>query len=59
MSDEELTERITIRCSLSQKVKLWKAAAKNDRRSLAEWIRVTLDDAAAEQLEADKKRKRS
>lgn len=61
MADNELTERITIRCSLSQKSDLWEKAASIDRRALAEWIRITLDDAAekmiSEHEQSEKERK--
>jgi len=45
MSDEDLTERITIRCSAKQK-EMWEKASRADRRKLAEWLRIVADDAA-------------
>ena len=43
-------ERINLRVTDSQRSR-WEAAAKKDRRPLADWIRIQLDDAADRALE--------
>lgn len=45
-ADNGRTERITIRCTIEQR-ELWERAASDQRRTLADWIRLQLDDLAA------------
>ncbi|QDT53018.1 hypothetical protein Pan44_10330 [Caulifigura coniformis] len=45
-------ERINLRVTDAQLVR-WEAAAKKDRRPLADWMRLQLDDSADRALEAD------
>ncbi|WP_437224663.1 DUF1778 domain-containing protein [Planctomicrobium sp. SH661] len=51
--------QVNIRCEDSQKT-VWERAAAADRRTLTDWIRIQLDDAAARQLEeqADKPKRK-
>ena len=56
--DENMSERFRGRCTPEQK-REWEKAARASRRNLSDWIRLTLDDVAAEQNEVtDKKRKK-
>ncbi|WP_145029437.1 hypothetical protein [Caulifigura coniformis] len=48
-ANEDLTDRITIRCTASQR-ELWEKASASGRRRLADWIRLSLDDVANEQV---------
>lgn len=45
MTRSTLTERIEIRCSPEGRGR-WEEAARRDRRSLSDWIRISLDQAA-------------
>jgi len=42
-------EQVNIRCSDSQR-QWWEAAAAKDRRTLTDWIRIQLDDAATKAI---------
>lgn len=45
MPDETLSEKVNVRAAPSQLFR-WMAAAKSARRRFADWVRVSLDDAA-------------
>lgn len=47
-------EQVHIRCTSSQR-DAWEAAAQLDRRTLTDWIRIRLDDAAERELKAAEK----
>jgi hypothetical protein len=47
---DDLTDRITIRCTAAQR-ELWEQASAAHRRRLADWIRLSLDEIAAAQVE--------
>jgi hypothetical protein len=44
-ADSGKTERITIRCTIAQRER-WEHASDVERRNLADWIRIALDDTA-------------
>ncbi|MBD3675552.1 MAG: hypothetical protein HUJ26_18730 [Planctomycetaceae bacterium] len=46
-------QQVNVRCSEAQREQ-WEAAAAKDRRTLTDWIRITLDDASEEQLKDEK-----
>jgi uncharacterized protein (DUF1778 family) len=48
-------EQVHIRCSSSQR-DAWEHAAELDRRTLTDWIRIQLDDAAKQAIEAAEKK---
>lgn len=52
-----LTELIQVRCSTEQKER-WLRAAEIDRRKLADWIRIQLDDTADKVIELEENKKR-
>lgn len=52
-----LDERTEIRMTTAQR-KRWEQAAAADRRTLTDWIRIQLDDAADRQLEQNEKPRR-
>jgi|GEM_PF-4062630 len=51
-----MEERTEIRMTTEQR-KRWQAAACADRRTLTDWIRIQLDDAADRQLQASEAEK--
>jgi uncharacterized protein (DUF1778 family) len=51
------SEQIQIRCTEAQREQ-WEAAAEQDRRTLTDWIRIKLDDAAADELKAAEKKQK-
>ncbi len=55
--EENMSERFRGRFSPDQK-REWEKAARLARRNLSDWIRLSLDDLAAEQIEASAKKKR-
>ncbi|MBX3438008.1 MAG: DUF1778 domain-containing protein [Planctomycetaceae bacterium] len=52
--DDVKTERLMIRFTTEQRER-WERAAAADRRTLTDWIRIQLDDAAERQLAATEK----
>ncbi len=44
------SEQVNIRCSSEQRER-WEEAAKVDRRTLTDWVRIQLDDAADKAIE--------
>jgi hypothetical protein len=46
--------QFNIRADSRAQIERWRAAAKRDRRTLSDWVRLTLDAAAALQPEKDK-----
>lgn len=53
-ADNGRTERITIRCTFEQREQ-WERAAGEERRTLADWIRLQLDDLASRKKESGRK----
>lgn len=53
-ADNGRTERITIRCTVEQREK-WERAASAERRTLADWIRLQLDDLASGRTKGQRK----
>lgn len=52
------SEQVNVRCTDAQREQ-WEAAAEQDRRTLTDWIRIKLDDAAAAELKAAEKKPKS
>lgn len=50
--------QVGLRCSAEQK-QLWERAAAIDRRSLTDWIRIKLDDAATADIQRAEKKRRT
>ncbi|MBR9802803.1 DUF1778 domain-containing protein [bacterium] len=48
-------EQIGVRCSSEQRER-WERAAELDRRTLTDWVRIQLDDAADKAIQAAEKR---
>ncbi|WP_013629634.1 type II toxin -antitoxin system TacA 1-like antitoxin [Rubinisphaera brasiliensis] len=49
------TEQVVIRCTSTQRER-WERAAELDRRTLTDWVRIQLDDAADRAIQAAEKR---
>lgn len=52
-----MTELVQVRCSTEQRER-WLRAAEIDRRRLADWIRLALDDMADKIIEAEEKKQK-
>lgn len=54
--EEHLSERFFGRCTPEQK-REWERASRLAHRNLSDWIRLSLDDLAAEQIQASENKR--